>query len=368
MNELDIGIWNPRVGTAQAGGTETFLRNVVRELAGEHQITIYTGDGDPHPEIRDLPPEVMVKWLPWRSKGDRLVRAMARWTPALPAEMESISMAYGAYRHGAFRRMSRHDVVSTHYYADALVVSKVVDTAHLFRFAGIKQPSPRWRVLIGGADIDQWVANAGNTAARVREWYDFPVDGVVHPGVNTEAFVPTAGDGGTDRDEILFVGRLDHGKGLYNLLAAHDQLNDVTLRIVGDGVLKDELNRSAGDGVVFEGRVPHEDLPPLYAGADAVAVPSSHEGYPVVVLEAMATATPVVASDLPATRDQLRDRSTGWLVEPGDVDELAEALHSAIWSPDYQAGIARDDAREYAWDRTADRLAEHYAAAAGATS
>lgn len=360
---LDIGIWNPRVGTAQAGGTETFLRNIVRELAGQHQITIYTGAGEPHPEIRDLPPTVMVKWLPWRSKDNRLVRAITRWTPALPAEIESLSMAYAAFRRGTFRRMDRHDVVSTHYYADALAVSKFVDAPHLFRFAGIKQPSPRWRVLIGVGDIDRWVANAADTAARVREWYDLAVDGVVHPGVDTETFVPTAGDGGSDRDEILFVGRLDHGKGVHDLLAAHDRLDGVTLRIVGGGVLQGELAGEAGEDVVFEGRLPHEDLPPLYAGADVITLPSSHEGFPVVVLEALACATPVVASDLPSTREQLRSEKTGWFVDAGDVGGLAEALDTALRADGYRPAVAREDARKYDWTRTADRLERHYAAA-----
>jgi glycosyltransferase involved in cell wall biosynthesis len=137
---------------------------------------------------------------------------------------------------------------------------------------------------------------------------------------------------------LLAVGRLVEKKGFAVLLDALARLNaPVHLRIVGDGPLRAQLERSIaaralGDRVVLTGPVTHHALPGAYADAHAVIVPSvqdttgDRDGLPNVVLEAMASGRPVVASDIAAIPSAVRDGYTGVLVPPADPTALARAL------------------------------------------
>jgi glycosyltransferase involved in cell wall biosynthesis len=137
---------------------------------------------------------------------------------------------------------------------------------------------------------------------------------------------------------LLAVGRLVEKKGFAVLLEALVRMNvAVHLRIVGDGPLRAELEcliaaRALRDRVNLAEPVTHHALPDAYADAHVVVVPSvqdaagDRDGLPNVVLEAMASGRPVVASDIAAIPSAVRDRHTGILVPPGDPSALARAL------------------------------------------
>lgn len=363
---VDVAVWNPRVGTADAGGTETFLRNTLPVIDGldDVDVTLYTGDGDLHPEVRGL----QVCRRPWLRKEDRVVTALANHTPVLPAEIESATMLLRSL--GVLQALEGHDVVSTHYYADALVLSRVLETPVVFRFPGIKHPSVRWRALLEAGDVETYVANSHATATRLREWFGVEIDEVIHPGVDTEAFTPaTDGTDWSGLPVVLFVGRLDDGKGVPDLIRAHGRLGtDAELVIIGDGTNRPQYERLAdrserADLVRFVGRVEHGDMPQWYADADVFCLPSVHEGFPITVLEALASGTPVVASDIDAIREQVTDGVTGTLVEPGRPGELADAIDATVSATEVQrdaTSMARDTARTYGWGRQARALAGVY--------
>jgi glycosyltransferase involved in cell wall biosynthesis len=140
---------------------------------------------------------------------------------------------------------------------------------------------------------------------------------------------------------ILFVGEMDlahHYRRVDNLLRAVKLIRDplVHLLLVGGGGNVPAYQKLAGqlgldDQVHFFGRIEHRDLAEYYACADVFVLPSSiQEAFPLVVLEAMACGLPVVASDLPGVRT-LVTKEVGFLVKPGDVEELAERI---IWIRD----------------------------------
>lgn len=350
---MNIAIWNPRVGHAIAGGTETFLREMAPRLAESHDVTVYT-------DIRDgeTPPIDGVTCRPVRSRRKE-EQCHAERAPWLPAEVESWSM-WRAFD-GDLRE---HDVVSTHYYLDALLLGNA-DVPLVYRYAGIKQPNWRWRLLQAIDPADAYVANSEATADRLAEWYDARPEHVVYAGVDTERFRPRIG--GRPR-RCLFVGRLDHGKGLFRLLDAVATLPRASLRIVGEGILRDELEARVAelgmaDRVTFAGRVPHEQMPTEYDRAGVLVHPSDHEGFPVVVLEAMATGTPVVASDIDAIREQVTDRETGLLVDGQSVEAIREAVKDLLIHPRWRwdmAAAVRETALAYDWDSQADQLEAVY--------
>ena len=159
---------------------------------------------------------------------------------------------------------------------------------------------------------------------------------VIANGIDTTRFTPT-GPTADDIDEtvptILFVGRLVTGKRpdrvVDALPAIQSAVPDARLVVCGDGPLRPELEDRAvelavADTVDFLGTVPYDEIPAVYRSADVVVLPSESEGLPRTVLEALATETPVVTSDLPQLRDIVT--GVGRTVTPDRSGALADAV------------------------------------------
>lgn len=140
---------------------------------------------------------------------------------------------------------------------------------------------------------------------------------------------------------VLQVARLAEVKGQRRLVGALSRL-DATAVLVGrdleqGGAYERELRREAerlgvSDRVVFAGY--RDDVPALLAGCEVFCLPSRVEGMPLVVLEAMAQAKPVVATAVGGTPEIVVDGETGLLVPPDDVDALAAALARLLADPE----------------------------------
>ena len=84
------------------------------------------------------------------------------------------------------------------------------------------------------------------------------------------------------------------------------------------------------------------DMPSIYAEAHVVCLPSSYgEGVPRVLIEAAASARPIVATDIPGCREVVRDGVNGLLVQPGDIDALTAALRRLIDNPTLRTTMGR---------------------------
>jgi glycosyltransferase involved in cell wall biosynthesis len=109
----------------------------------------------------------------------------------------------------------------------------------------------------------------------------------------------------------------------------HGKFPQAVLLVVGTGELEQRLRRAA-EGRQFGGSIRmlgyRDDVPDLLALSDIVVLTSRHEGLPRVVMEAMAAARPVVATDVRGSRDIVRDGESGLLVPLGRLDRLADAL------------------------------------------
>lgn len=168
------------------------------------------------------------------------------------------------------------------------------------------------------------------------------------------------------------VGRLSREKGYAYLLQAAPAVlarrPDVRFLLVGDGELRDELQRQAvelgvASSVIFAGV--RQDVSAFYGIMDLFVLPSLWEGLPTVILESMAAGVPVVATDVRGTSDLVESGSTGWLCRPRDPADLAAALLNALNDPAKRAEAA-EAARDtvvphYALDRIADRYEALYA-------
>jgi len=170
---------------------------------------------------------------------------------------------------------------------------------------------------------------------------------------------------------ILSVGTLQPRKNFTMLIEAFSRLklgigNWKLVIAGGKGWLYEDIFARVEDlglqgEVLFPGFVADEDLPALYNLAEVLALPSLYEGFGLPPLEAMACGTPVVTSNTSSLPEIVGD--AGLMVEPADVDKLAEAMGRLLEDGDLhremvQRGLAR--AREFTWERAARQLLAVY--------
>jgi phosphatidylinositol alpha-mannosyltransferase len=173
----------------------------------------------------------------------------------------------------------------------------------------------------------------------------------------------------TEGPTVLFLGRHEPRKGLAVLIEALALLSpDVRLWVAGDGPDTARLRAATvGDArVSWLGRISDAERSSRMRGADVLCAPSLHgESFGVVLLEAMAAGTVVVASDLTGYAAVARAGREALLVAPGDAGALARALTAALARPDRVAALVdagRARAQELSMDRLAERYLERYLA------
>ncbi len=162
---------------------------------------------------------------------------------------------------------------------------------------------------------------------------------------------------------VLFLGRVDEPrKGLQVLLDAWPGVRaavpGVELVVAGPGEV------DAADGVTVLGLVPEADKPSVYAGADVYCAPNTHgESFGIVLIEAMAAGTPVVASELEAFARVLDGGEAGVLFPVGDSDALAAALVALLLDPERRRLLAAHGlsaVQRYDWQHVTREIVEVY--------
>jgi phosphatidylinositol alpha-mannosyltransferase len=174
---------------------------------------------------------------------------------------------------------------------------------------------------------------------------------------------------------VLFVGRLEKRKGLRDLVLGfrdfQQRVGNARLVIVGDGPLRSAVESlvagQAVENVVLAGYVPAEVLPRYYASADIACFPATGgESFGVVILEAMASGLPVIATEVPGYLSVVEAGVDSLTVRPRSPIELGAALTVLARDPDLRARLAANGlakARRYAWREIAVRVIEVYRSA-----
>lgn len=213
------------------------------------------------------------------------------------------------------------------------------------RFRWAKAPLQILLGLLTARCADLVLAPSAATAGELRR--DYRVEEVeVVPNVTggLPIAAPAEEESPPEPGYLLFVGRLRVRKGVEILLEALRELRaarpGTRLLIAGDGEHREALERKAAElgllgpgAAVFLGRCGAPRVRALLGGAAALVVPSTYEGMPLVVLEAMEAGLPVVASRVSGIPEVVVDGETGWLVPPEDPRRLAAALGEALGDP-----------------------------------
>jgi len=263
------------------------------------------------------------------------------------------------------------DVVHAHALHQAARL-RSCDTAVVINLPGA--PNPRYVADLQQADA---LVADGWAAAHLPASLGRPVDRVPK-GVDAAHFCPAGPSvrdalNLRDRQVVLTVSRLVPIKNVALLVDAVAMLRrrmpGVHLLVVGDGPEATALKRRAAmhqmtDAVTFAGYVAQADTPMYYRAADVFGLSSDFDNSPNVVLEAMASALPVVTTDVGGVREFVSDRMGGAVVPARDAAALADNLGAYLSSP-HAAGEAGAFNRaravsEFSWRASALRLLDTY--------
>jgi phosphatidylinositol alpha-mannosyltransferase len=361
---LRIGIVCPYSLTIP-GGVQAQVLGLARELRRRGHVARVLGPCD------GPPPESFVTPL-----GDSLPLAangsIAPIAPDLPAALRTLQIL----RDESFDVMHLHEPLVPGPTVTALVVHSA-PTIGTFHAAGTSASyrflKPALSRLINRIDCKVVVSKDALALAREHLGGEYEVlfNGVELEQIRGTRAYPTRP---TDPPTVFFCGRHEHRKGLQVLIEALEMSDlDARVWIAGEGPETVELmERTSGDNrIEWLGRVTDEDKFARLRAADVFCAPSlGGESFGVVLIEAMAAGTAVVASSLDGYRNVATNGIDSILAPPGDVPALAEALEMALGDHQLatrlrEAGDRR--AEQFAMSALADRYVEIYRAVIAAS-
>ena len=384
------------LGGKETGGMNVYVREVSRELGRMGvEVDVFTRSQNAAiPRVVEVDDRVRVVHL---AAGPEAPMARER----VFAHLEEFVEGVDAWR---MARATDYDLVHAHYWLSGVValalrerwavpVLQMFHTLgrlknHVATAPGEREPAARLREEARIVrEVDRIVAANPVERADLVSHYAARAERIVAIpcGVDTELFAPTSADEARRRLGIepgpllLYVGRIAPIKGLATLLDAlallRAQGRPVRLWLVGgdadepadghEASLRRRVATLRLEGAVrFLGPQTQDVLPLYYAAADATVLPSRYESFGMVALEAMACASPVIASRVGGLTTTVRDGVTGFLVREGDVTALADRIDRLLGDPDLGWRVGREGVRWAAlhrWPCVAEAVCREYA-------
>lgn len=259
-------------------------------------------------------------------------------------------------------------------------VRKIVVTFHIGNFLPYKVKS----LHVGLIDLfrkfivrrvvslsNETVAISETTKNEILQRYNLPQAkiNVIHNGIDLDGFelhknIKISGEPFRRENETLLIAvcNLFPQKGTKYLLEALVNVDRVRCLIVGDGDLRKRLIEQAytleiQDKVIFLGK--RDDVPALLNSADIFVLPSIDEGFPFVVLEAMATGLPVIATIVGGVPEMIQDGEEGILVESRNPEALAEAITKLSKSKDLRMVMGKKARKKIEENFSAIKMTDH---------
>lgn len=174
---------------------------------------------------------------------------------------------------------------------------------------------------------------------------------------------------------LLFWGRLEHQKGIDDLLLAIQivqkqvPIRKLHLTLIGEGNLKEAYQNQANElgmaqQVTFRNWLSEEEIQNLAASATLGVFPSRIESFGLSMAEAMAAGLPIIATRVGALPEIIEDGVTGTLVRSGDVPALAQAIVDSLDQPEHRERMARTGRetvrQKFSWDKAAEKMLDVY--------
>jgi D-inositol-3-phosphate glycosyltransferase len=391
------------LGGKDTGGMNVYVRDLTRELGrmGIH-VDVFTRSQDEHV------PHVVHEL----GFGNRVVHVPAGpETPKAKSELANYIPEFADWIiQFAAEKGIKYDVIHSHYWMSGLAAEILSDAwggtpiVHMFHTLGeMKNRVARSESERAGEDrlkgerqvlrrVDRIVAATLAEKTQLRYLYqamDVKMS-IIPPGVDTCHFYPIPDDeakqfiGLKPEDRmVLFVGRIEPLKGVDTLIHAmanpkfRELHQPVHLAIIGGEpeampenmseemfrlqTLCDEL--CVGSMVVFLGKRGQDTLSYYYSAAEVLVMPSLYESFGMVALEAMACATPVIASEVGGLGYLVKDGVTGYTIPDSDPNALSDRLSTLLMDSQLRRTMglgAAQYALDYAWEKIAAQIMDVY--------
>lgn len=214
---------------------------------------------------------------------------------------------------------------------------------------------------------DEVLTISKSVAEQIKEYYNFDKFEIIYNGVDVNRFYPSK----SKENYLLYVGRLGHGKGIFDLLDAFKLLNNesnIKLLMAGKGELEEKILSKIKNenicNVELLGHVGQEDLVKFYQNALIFVFPSHYEGLPTAILEAMASGLPIVTTSVSGCKDLINDKYNGLLVPSNNPHKLYEAILHLINNPDFREYLGKNARlsaeKEYSWNILSEKVEIKY--------
>jgi glycogen synthase len=392
MGKFRLAVFNTQPPHLYFGGVERRIIETAKRLQNQADITVYSGTkaGFKKPEVIDG-----VSFVPCYST-DRIF-PLDNWffNRSLSKKASTINTdvyeAHAVSGYGLVKALNKQSIKRPFVHTIHGVLADEYEQARengyqsfrsrlanyfmrrLAKLEGETAKNATLIVTISKYSLEKIENYYGVDAAKVR---------IVPNGVDPEEFKPVAE---TDREGgrrrfglgsepcVLFVGSLIPRKGLPFLVEAAEKIvkeySGTKFVIVGEGPLKNRLlsnleTANLSGNFTFLGNVKGDMLPALYNCADVFALPSIQEGQGIVLLEAQASAKPVVAFDVGGVNEAVRNGETGLLVKRGSSEELADALLKLLSDKALREKMGANGRRfvieNFTWDICAQKMLNVY--------
>jgi D-inositol-3-phosphate glycosyltransferase len=381
------------LGGYKTGGMNVYVRELARELGRRGvRVDIFTRREAPtQPDIdTSLGEHVRVVHIDAGTYGVKDPNDLRADVPVF---------VKGIYKF-AMQHDTGYDLIYSHYWLSGLVAEKLreawrIPAVQMFHTLGAmknriaSEPAPRVDLrVVDEMRIVRWADRvvAATQAEYAQLLWLYRTDrrkvSIVPPGVDAAQFTPRPREAarqavGLQPGErmLLFVGRLEPLKAVDSVIralaaiasVAPQTLKSVRFTIVGGEPGNPERKRLAALAerldvarwVDFVGPKDHTQLPDYYSAAEVLLMPSDYESFGMVALEAMASGTPVIASNVGGLAYLVREAETGYLVPVRDPVALAERIRDVLADPvrrDAMGVAAHERAQQYDWRCIADQL------------
>lgn len=394
------------LGSTDTGGQTLYVLQLAKALGKRNiKVDIITRQFDDQPHEEEVFENVKIVRIP--AGGNKFVQKEKMYE--LIPEMVDNIMLYME------KKRKDYDVIHSHYwdggYAGVLL-SKMTDIPHIHtphslgklkkeEMTAIEEvplrnlkPMYRYHVRIA---LEQRIMNKANAivviceTSRIQILHHYLVDfeklHVIYPGIETGIFHPQKNSidkkVNLKENAILTVSRLVPAKGIDRLLDALALLKNKTsfhLYIGGDTL---EANKSTEEinaekrikqlikkykfekNVTFIGMVPHDDLlPAYYRQASVFVLPARYEPFGLTTLEAMASGTAPIVSNVAGSKEVIIDGLNGYIVDPHDRKALAEHIQALLKNPKLNKKVSENAAftveKHYSWDKIVDQFIALY--------
>ena len=379
------------LGTKDTGGMNVYVRELASQLGRRgHHIDIYTRVHDPKdPRVIRLNDQARVIHLKAGKNGHMHKLAIYPYLDDFT----------GALQDFVARNSLQYDLIHSHYWISGQVgrwAQRRWNVPHMVMFhtlgavkntTGVGSKEPLLRIKTERrlvAHCHRIIAATAREKNELTRFYGAEPQkvSVIPCGVNMDLFRPVDKAKarkrlGFDEKEkiVLYVGRFAALKGIDRLLQAMTHLGDLQkLKLViigGDGAGAPEsieFQRLSSkldihDKIFFAGRLEQNELPQYYSAADLLAVPSYHESFGLVALEALACGTPVVATEVGAMDRVICEGKTGCIVVDSGPQAFARAIRNIVSRPLREMesiDSIRASVRQFNWPLIADAMIAEY--------